>query len=141
MYVCMMYFEVCCVSLQNTEGGAAKSPEPLWLAKYIASLNSCLDKLRKSCDIIEAKTALEILKTITKLVYMTNLTHHLICYINFRVKAYRKINLVRALDEDTRVFSFLFCYSPLGQTAVSEKAILRIFVLLTFYESSACLLM
>ena len=33
------------------------------------------------------------------------------------VKAY--VYLVRALEEDTRVFSFYFSSSPLGQTAVS----------------------
>ena len=38
---------------------------------------------------------------------MHYLTHHfLTCYIYFRVKAYRELNLVGALDEDTRVFSF-----------------------------------
>ena len=40
---------------------------------------------------------------------MNNLTYHFpTCYI-IRVKAYRELNLVRALDEDIRVFSFYSC--------------------------------
>ena len=40
----------------------------------------------------------------------------LYAYIYFRVKAYRELKLVRALDEDTRVFSgtvFTYTYVPL----------------------------
>ena len=44
--------------------GAPPPSEPLWLVRYIASLNQSMEGLRKGCDIIEAKTALEILHTI-----------------------------------------------------------------------------
>ena len=38
---------------------------------------------------------------------MSSLIHHfLTCYIYLQVKVYRELNLVRALDEDIRVFSF-----------------------------------
>ena len=44
--------------------GALPPSEPLWLVRYIASLNQSMEGLRKGCDIIESKTALEILHTI-----------------------------------------------------------------------------
>ena len=41
---------------------------------------------------------------------MSNLKHHFpTYYIYSTVKAYRELNLVRALDEDTTVFSLFFC--------------------------------
>ena len=47
----------------------------------------------------------------------------------FCKKAYRKLNLEKALDEDTGVFSFFFSSlsssSPLGQTAVSGNSTLH----------------
>ena len=49
----------------------------------------------------------------------------LACYIYFRVKAYRELNLVRALDEDTGVFSFYFFTSPLGQTGLHPSSMIR----------------
>ena len=59
-------------------------------------------------------------------VYRNNLTHYFsTCYNYFRIKAYREINLVRALDEDTRVFSFYLSSSPLAQTAVSGNSTLQ----------------
>ena len=51
---------------------------------------------------------------------MNNLYIIFAYYMYLRVKAYRELNLVRALDEDTGVFSF--SSSLPGQTAVSENS-------------------
>ena len=48
-------------------------------------------------------------------------------YIDFRVKIYRELNLVRALDEDTRV-SPSTSSSPLGQRTVSGTMYIRMYV-------------
>ena len=55
---------------------------------------------------------------LTTLLYMNNLTHHFfnMLHLLYSKKAYRELNLVRALDEDTRVFSFSF--SPLDHAIV-----------------------
>ena len=61
---------------------------------------------------------------------MKNLIHHFpTCYAYSVKKPIGELNLKRALDEDTGVFSsffsFLSSFSPLGQTAVSGNSTLN----------------
>ena len=56
--------------------------------------------------------------------YQCTIFLHAYC-IYFRVSTYRELNLVRALNEDTRVFSFFSSYSPLGQTVISGNSTLH----------------
>ena len=60
-------------------------------------------------------------------VYMKNLIYHFpTCYNAYSVKEpIGELNLKRALDEDTGVFSLLSSSSPLGQTAVSGNSTLH----------------
>ena len=61
---------------------------------------------------------------------MKNLIHHFpTCYAYSVKKPLGELNLKRALDEDTGVFSSFFSFlslsSPLGQTAVSGNSTLH----------------
>ena len=52
---------------------------------------------------------------------MNNLTHHFSTCYTSNLEC-RELNLVRDLDEDTRIFSFYFSSSPLGQTVDSGNS-------------------
>ena len=66
----------------------------------------------------------------TAILYMKDLRYHFpICYACSVKEPIGELNLKRALNEDTGVFSSFFSLlsssSPLGQTAVSENSTLH----------------